>query len=147
MKNSTINELHDRDFNLWVQQMVIAVKNRDFAAMDWANLLDEIEDMGASQKRALRSFVQRLIEHIFKLRYWTEELERNQKGWKSEVINFRTEVENILEESPSLKNYLNENYLRWYDKSLKKYQKNNLFKVPNHEPIPLEKILDEEFFG
>lgn len=41
------NQLYDRDFNLWVEQMAIAVKNRDSEAMDWGNLLEEIEDKGA----------------------------------------------------------------------------------------------------
>ena len=65
-----IKKLHDRDFNLWIKQMAIAIKNRDIENMDWDGLLEEIEDMGASQKRALDSYLQRLIEHIFQLRYW-----------------------------------------------------------------------------
>ncbi len=40
--------------------MAIAIKNRDVSKMDWDNLLEEIEDMGASQKRALRSYLNRL---------------------------------------------------------------------------------------
>jgi|GEM_PF-5987606 len=57
--------------------MAIAIKNRDVNAMDWDNLIDEIEDMGASQKRALRSYYYRLVEHILKVRDWKEERERN----------------------------------------------------------------------
>lgn len=142
-----LNELHDRDFNLWVEGIANSIKKRDINNMDWDNLLDEIEDMGKSYKRALRSYTQRLIEYIFKLKYWQSELERNKNGWKSEVINFRSEIENILEDSPSLKNYLAENYLTWYSKSLSKYQQDNLFFVPDHEPIQLDILLSDSYFG
>ena len=45
-------KLYDRDFNLWVEEMIIALRNRDLKAMDWYNLLEEIEDMGKSEKRS-----------------------------------------------------------------------------------------------
>lgn len=115
----SLEQLYERDFNLWVEQTIVAIKQGDFQAIDWQNLLEEIEDINASQKRALRSFTQRLIEHIFKLMYWESEKQRNENGWKQEVMSFRREIRNILEDSPSLKNYLAENYLVWYAKSLK----------------------------
>jgi hypothetical protein len=48
----SIKELHDRDFNLWVEETKKAIQNRDFENMDWDNLLDEIDDMGKSEKRS-----------------------------------------------------------------------------------------------
>ena len=64
----SLKQLHDSDFNLWIEEIKIKIQNRDFQDMDWESLLDEIEDMGASQKRALDSYMQRLIEHILKLK-------------------------------------------------------------------------------
>ena len=52
---NNLKQLHDRDFNLWIEEMAIAIKSQDVNVMDWENLLDEIQDIGASQKRALRS--------------------------------------------------------------------------------------------
>ena len=49
-----LEQLYDRDFNLWVEQVANAIKNRDLNNMDWDNLIDEVEDMGKSEKR-LRS--------------------------------------------------------------------------------------------
>ncbi|BAU66016.1 hypothetical protein STA3757_34160 [Stanieria sp. NIES-3757] len=68
--DSDLKQLHDRDFNLWIENIKIKIQKQDFDGMDWDNLLDEIDDMGASQKRALNSYMQRLIEHILKLKYW-----------------------------------------------------------------------------
>ncbi len=101
-----LKQLHEQDLNLWLEQIAIAIKNRDFNNMDWDGLLEEIEDMGASQKRALDSYLQRLIEHILKLKYWESEQEYNYKGWRREVVNFRYQIKQILKESPSLKAYL-----------------------------------------
>ena len=65
-----LKQLHNEDLNLWLEEIATAIKNRDFHNMDWDGLLEEIEDMTASQKRALRSYTKRLIEHILKLKYW-----------------------------------------------------------------------------
>lgn len=59
--DSDLKQLHDRDFNLWIENIKIKIQKQDFDGMDWDNLLDEIDDMGASQKRALNSYMQRLI--------------------------------------------------------------------------------------
>ncbi|MDJ0575011.1 MAG: DUF29 domain-containing protein [Xenococcaceae cyanobacterium MO_234.B1] len=139
-----LQKLHKKDFNLWLKQTALAIRNRDFTNMDWDNLLEEIEDMGASQKRALRSYTKRLIDHILKLRYWYSEKEYNAKGWRTEIINFRDEIKEILQESPSLKNYLEENYKTWYNKCVRAMKEE--FDIPNNNFIPLEIILRDDFF-
>ena len=144
---SDLNKLHDRDFNLWVQNQAIAIKNKDVKAMDWENLLEEIEDMGASQKRALRSYYYKLVEHILKLRDWHAEKERNATKWRVEITNFRLAINDILEDSPSLKNYLKDNHINWFNKVIDNYQKNKLFLLEDVTAIPLEQMMDDNFFG
>ena len=104
--DSNLKQLHESDFNLWVEQTKEAIQNRDFEKIDWDNLLDEIDDMGKSEKRSLDSYMQRLIEHIFKLKYWDAERERCGNSWMQEVTNFRNRIKRILKKNPSLKNYL-----------------------------------------
>jgi len=142
-----LKQLHETDLNLWIEEMAIAIKNRDVNAMDWDNLIDEIEDMGASQKRALRSYYYRLVEHILKVRDWKEERERNKVKWGVEISNFRREIKDILEDSPSLKSYLEKNHIKWFDKTVSTIVKNKLFEIGEPQPIPLDKILDDDFFG
>ena len=77
---SELEQLYDRDFNLWVEQTVNAIKDRDLNNMDWDNLIDEVEDMAKSEKRLLESYLERLIEHILKLRFWESKREQNYKG-------------------------------------------------------------------
>lgn len=42
-------------------------------------LIEEIEDMGALKKRSLKSYLEKLIEHLLKLKYWESEYEQNNR--------------------------------------------------------------------
>jgi hypothetical protein len=113
--------------------------------MDWDNLLDEIEDMGASQKRALDSYTMRLVEHILKLKYWHSELSHNRRGWMVEVTNFRTSINRILKKNPSLKNYLAEEYEEIFAAAIRAMKL--LFEIPEKSFVELEQIMQENYFG
>lgn len=142
---TNIKQLHDRDFNLWIEKTIEVIKSKDVKNMDWDHLLEEIEDMGASQKRALDSYVQRLIEHILKLRYWHSEQERNERGWRSEVVNFRNRINRILEKNPSLKNYLQSEYSANYQDAVSAMAEK--FEIPNESYVAVEKIMEKDYFG
>jgi hypothetical protein len=140
-----LKELYHQDLNLWRQEVISIIKNQQLENMDWDNLIDEINDMTASERRALRSYTKRLIGHILKLKYWNSEKEYNQRGWKKEVVNFREEIKSILKDSPSLNNYLEENYFDWYEKSVKAMREE--FSIPNENLVDLEVIMTDEYFG
>jgi hypothetical protein len=53
-----------------------------------------------------------------KIKYWNNERERNYKHWNKEIVNFRSEVRDMLKESPSLKRYLQDNYSEWHNSSV-----------------------------
>ena len=139
------SNLYERDFNLWIEQTVTALKNKQMETVDWDNLIEEIEDMGKSQKNALESYLQRLIEHILKLKYWTTERERCYRGWRSEVVNFRNRIKRILKKNPSLKNYLQEQYLDIYRDAVAAMSEQ--FEIPEEKIIKSEKILEDNYFG
>ena len=143
MKNKS--SLYERDYNLWQEKEIAALKNRDSNQLDWENLIIEISEVGKSQKRALKNYTQRLIEHLLKIKYWYSEQERNRDHWIIEVSNFRDNILDILEDSPSLRNYLQENYDSWYVKSVKRVSR--VFTVPENDKIALSKLLSEEYFG
>ncbi|MEO1802903.1 MAG: DUF29 domain-containing protein, partial [Cyanobacteria bacterium J06629_2] len=117
--DNILKQLHERDFNLWIEEIKAKIKSRDFEGMDWESLIDEIDDMGASQKRALDSYMQRLIEHILKLKYWQSEVENCRNGWMAEVSNFRSRINRILKKNPSLKTYLASEYKDLYQDAAK----------------------------
>ncbi|MEO0377371.1 MAG: DUF29 family protein [Cyanobacteria bacterium P01_A01_bin.17] len=40
-----LKSLHDIDFNLWVEEQVIALKSKRIEDLDLPNLIEEIEDL------------------------------------------------------------------------------------------------------
>ena len=136
--------LYETDYNQWVNETVQQLRERQFDGVDWDNLIEEIEDMGKSQKRALESFLTRLVEHLLKLSYWESEKERNGNHWKSEIVNFRYQVHKRLKESPSLRPELESVYAEIFPVAIRSISQ--LFPLPIDAYISLEKTLDNDWF-
>ena len=69
--------------------------------MDLENLLEEIESLGRSEKKEIKSRLTTLIEHLLKRLYIDMPQEFN--GWERTIRHQRTEIEFALDDSPSLK--------------------------------------------
>ena len=136
--------LYEQDYYQWTQVMVKALKDKDLKNLDWENLIEEIEDMGKSQKRAIESLLMRLTEHIIKLKYWEEEKARNGRHWRSEIVNFRVLLHKRLKDSPSLKAKLGEIYQEILPDC--KQSVEQLFDLPEEIELNLEQILDKKWF-
>ena len=101
-------KLYDTDYNLWVLETVEQLKNKDFDCLDLDYLIEEVQDLSKRDKKKLKSLLKRLFEHLLKLTYWESEKERNKNHWQREILNFRQQIREELENSPSLKPYLRE---------------------------------------
>lgn len=134
---------YEYDYYLWTQAMAKALKDRDYSSIDWDNLVEEIEDMGRSQKRAVESLLMRLTEHLLKLQYWEAE-KINRAHWRSEIVNFRILLQKRLKDSPSLQARLDEIYQEVLPGCKKSVQQ--LFDLPEPVDLSLEQILDENWF-
>ncbi|MBE9113161.1 DUF29 domain-containing protein [Nodosilinea sp. LEGE 07298] len=106
--------LYDTDFLLWIETTATLLKNRRFDNLDLDNLIEEIESLGRSDRRAILSYLARLCEHLLKLKYWDAERQRCLRGWTIEVNNFRKEIHRLLKDSPSLNPDLLENFQTEY---------------------------------
>ena len=100
------SDLYEQDYYLWIEETRSLLENHQFSDLDLDNLIEEISDMGKSQRQSLKSYLTRLLEHLLKLVYWQSELEYNQRGWKNEIRNFRRAIKRIIADSPSLQPYL-----------------------------------------
>ena len=141
-------KLHETDYHLWVLETVKQLKNRDWEAIDWENLIDEVSDLSRREKQKLRSLLTRLVEHLLKLKYWELEIKDNERHWKREILNFRQQLQEILVDSPSLKPYIQEVYPQCYQKGRKLASTASGLSLASFhfEPIaPLNKVLDENW--
>lgn len=144
-KMSDLKQLHETDFNLWIEETKKAIANRDVEAMDWENLWEEIDDMGKSAKRSLESYLELLVAHILKLQYWESERERNYKHWQVEVAAFRKRIFRLLKRNPSLKVYMAEVYPEIFSDTVESWRLE--FDIPEESFVELNQILEREFFG
>ena len=90
---------YDADFYLWTQQQATLLRQGEFGELDTAHLVEEIEEMGASNRHSLGSYLELVLLHLLKWRYQPE---RRGKSWKSSIRKGRNAIERLLEESPSL---------------------------------------------
>ena len=61
--------LYESDYLLWIQETITQLKAGDFEHLDIENLVEEIEDLGRSQRKELESRLKTLIEHFLKRIY------------------------------------------------------------------------------
>ena len=140
--------LYDQDFYLWIQTTIQHLQERNLEQLDIENLIEEIDSMGRSEKRELKTRLVILIEHLLKLQYWIEEKDDNARGWRNTVVEQRRQIIYTLADSPSLKAILNDVFLPCYQDARKdtinKYQlSSNLF--PEEPPFSLAQVLNADF--
>ncbi|ELR97442.1 DUF29 domain-containing protein [Gloeocapsa sp. PCC 73106] len=116
MTQKTVKTLYDKDFALWIDEIVSKLKNQDFNQIDWENVIEEIESLGKSQRKAVRSFLVRLLEHLLKRRYVL--MSDCYRGWEIEIRNFRQRLKIELEDSPSLRLFVLEILSKSYQMAL-----------------------------
>jgi hypothetical protein len=96
--------LYDRDYYSWALEQARALREHRIEELDWENLAEEVGDLARSERRAFRSQCARLVEHLLKLAFSTPmELRRNQRLWRLSLIAARSELADLLTESPGLR--------------------------------------------
>ena len=140
--------LSDADFQSWIEQTVEQLRAGDFHQIDIDNLVEEIESLGKRDKRSLLSYLRQLCEHLLKVQYWQSARERSFRGWRLEIRNFRSEIQDILEDSPSLKNYLKTHFSKIYKDGRERFLEDSELAavlVPEEPAFTLEQALDESW--
>lgn len=112
--NNDIKQLYERDFYVWTTVTIKQIRERNFDAVDWDNLLEELEDLGSEKKNELESRLLVIFEHLLKLAYWDEERDDNARGWRGTIREQRKRLARLLKKNPSLKPYLLEVFEECY---------------------------------
>jgi len=145
---SNTSKLYEQDFYLWLQITAKLLKEKQLELVDFDNLIEEIESMGRSEKKELKSRFTTLIEHLLKIKYWQSEKANNARGWRQTIVEQRRQIEYLLEDSPSLRGLLaellSECYVNARKDILKKYElEAKLF--PIEPEFSLEDILNADY--
>ena len=145
VQQNQLKELYERDFCRWAEQMARLLREGKFVELDLDNLIEEVEDMSGSQKRALLSNLRVLLLHLLKYKY--QPTKRTQ-SWRSSIIEHRLRIQENFEESPSLKLYFSENFDKAYQKIRKQAALETELPIqtfPQECPFPKESVLADEW--
>jgi Domain of unknown function DUF29 len=141
--------LYETDFYQWTQTQAAALRHKDLAALDLDHLAEEIESLGASDRRAIRSHLTVLTQHLLKLVYQPQERGTRGAGWRISIRNARRQIELILNDSPSLRGFLPE-AIDWAYRHGRVDAADEtglpLTIFPETCPWPMEQVLDEDFW-
>ena len=98
-----MGRLHHQDFYGWTQDQADALRRRSANEIDWDNLLAEIEGLGDSARSELRSRLAVIVLHLLK---WRHQPLRRSRSWSLTLEEQRAQVEDLLDENPSLRSQL-----------------------------------------
>ena len=105
--SSTTNtdNLYECDYYLWLQHTARLISEGNFDEIDTANLIEEIEDMGRSEKKAVKSNLIVVLLHLLKYKYQPE---KRTNSWKASIREHRRRLRDDFRVSPSLKRHFEE---------------------------------------
>jgi len=149
-----IEELYAEDFYVWTQRQADALRRlaqtRPNLDLDFPHLIEEVEDLGTSQRDAVRSQVRRIIEHCLKLEYSRAVDPRG--GWYDSILDARTVLADKL--SPSLRGDLVQQLPRLWtqartkaDNGLRRFGEPDAADLlPADCPYPLDDLLTDGWY-
>lgn len=103
--------LYEQDFALWSEKMadLIASKRFDeFDELDIANLVEEVRDLSKRERDRLLSSMRLILHHLLK---WDYQPQLRSRSWLGTIQRERSNIEEYLTDSPSLKKYITDEYL------------------------------------
>lgn len=143
--------LYDTDFYAWTQQQAEALAQGDVASLDFAHLAEEIESLGTSERRVLRSAIQNIMLHLLKTTFSQGSLEP-MRGWRISARNGRRMASREITEQPSLARELEQVMARAYRYAKQDAHDQLADHGETHAPFPeacpwtLDQLLDEDFW-
>ncbi len=136
----------NEDYYAWTQETIEKLRQGRLNEVNTDELIEELEDMGKSERRELRDRLTVLLAHLLK---WQYQPERKEKSWRLTIEEQRYQITMLLRSNPSLKPTLNEALSEAYPSATRFAAKETDFEVdefPAKCPWPIERVLDAEFY-
>jgi len=137
--------LYETDFVEWTEQQVQLLRAEEFEKVDWTNVIEEIESLGATQKREVKNRLVILLMHLLK---WQFQESHRSRSWNITIDNQRIDIEVVLGDNPSLRAHLPEFVASAYPIAIRKTAVETELPrttFPPACPYTLEQIMDEDF--
>ena len=92
--------LYDQDLSAWAAHNAQLLRNGQFNELDIEHLIEELDDMGKSEKRGIYSHQKVLLMHLLK---WKTQPAMRSTSWAGTIRTQRREIASLLRQSPSLR--------------------------------------------
>lgn len=135
----------DADFYGWLLDQASALRRLRPSALDWQNLVEELEAMARKDRTSLRSHLQNLLSHLLK---WAYQPTHRSTSWQRTIDESRDNIEDLFEESPSLRSVVHELFLepKTYARAVRDAARDTgSLPYPAHPPWTLDQVLDPTF--
>lgn len=139
------HDLYEQDFCLWIEQAVKLLSENRLSELDRENLIEEISDMGNSQKQGLESNLEVVLMRLLKYKYQPE---KRSNSWRSTLFEHRRRLHKAFKTSPSLKRHFTEEFGDCYVAARKLAAIETGIAIdifPITSPFTASQVLDEDY--
>lgn len=91
---------YEEDFYAWTVEQSRLLRSGELSTIDAANIAEEIESMGRSDRREFKSRLVVLVMHLLK---WSHQPSARSRRWSATIDEQRLQIGDLLSESPSLR--------------------------------------------
>ena len=138
-----MSSLYERDLVAWTEEQAGLLRSGQLSALDATHLAEEIESLGASERREVRSRLARLLQHLLT---WQFQAELRSRSWSATIRVQRDELAAVLDDSPSLRGLLPAMLPRAYDIGRgRALQETGLLHLPDDCPWTIGQVMEQAF--
>ena len=139
-----MSDLYATDFVLWALQQADALHRRVANEIDWENVAEEIEILARSDRREIHNRLAVICIHLLK---WTYQRGLRSRSWRKSIVEGRSQIVNLVEESPSLEPYPASRLVKAYaDGHRTAVAETSLTDLPETCPWTTDQVLDHKFW-
>ncbi|OQW94908.1 MAG: hypothetical protein BWK79_04310 [Beggiatoa sp. IS2] len=137
---------YEQDYYGWIIHSIKLLQQGQLQQLDVQHLMEELEAMGASERRELESRIVILIMHLLK---WQYQEQNRCASWKGTIIEQRRQIQRLIRMSPSLKRFvttmMSENYPEAVERAAVEISlAEDIF--PVNCPYLWEEIIDNQYY-
>ncbi len=137
---------YDQDILAWSDQQAELLRRlargERVNGIDWAHVVEEIEDVGLSELNAVRSLLRQMMVHLVKRPFWPEHAAI--RHWREEIVAFQSDAEQRF--APSMRQRIDLD--RLFTAALRQVAASDLGDirrtVPDRCPCSLDQLLRDE---
>lgn len=91
---------YHEDYYAWTLEQARLLRSGEMSVIDAENIAEELESMGRSDRRELKSRLVVLVMHLLK---WRHQPGARSRSWSATIDEQRLQIEGLLADSPSLR--------------------------------------------